>query len=119
LETIGVPMKRDYLVYTGFDKSNMADKINGYKLEKYDWFSPKKLNINYFTGSDNYSLRTLKCLYRLRSTFPDLKILNFDPHHVSDATSKDGYSAHDFYSGIATCCNANGNPHHKNARLNS
>jgi hypothetical protein len=43
-------MKRDYLAYiTGFDKSNMADKINGYTGKKYDWFSPKKLNINYFT----------------------------------------------------------------------
>jgi hypothetical protein len=43
--------KRLYLrnLYNRFDKSNIADKKSMNILEKkYDWFSSKKPNINYF-----------------------------------------------------------------------
>jgi hypothetical protein len=46
---IGVPMKRDYLVILPV-LINLIWQIKSMNiLEKYDWFSPKKLNINYFT----------------------------------------------------------------------
>jgi hypothetical protein len=39
IEMIGVPMKRDYLAYlTGFEKSNMGEKINEY-TGKECWIS--------------------------------------------------------------------------------
>jgi hypothetical protein len=35
IEMIGVPMKRDYLAYlTGFEKSNMGEKINEYTVKR-------------------------------------------------------------------------------------
>jgi Zn-dependent M28 family amino/carboxypeptidase len=50
IEMVGVPMKRDYLAYiTGFDKSNMAEKINQYTGKRRLVFYQKKLNINCFT----------------------------------------------------------------------
>jgi hypothetical protein len=83
LKMIGVQWKEIIWAYiTGFDKSNIADKINEYTGKKYDWFSPKKLNINYFTRSDNYSLRTFKVPCPSVSTF-DFENFEFY-HHVSD-----------------------------------
>jgi hypothetical protein len=54
---IGVPMKRDYLAYlTGFEKSNMGEKINEYTGKKECWISAKAAEYKLFYRSDNYSL---------------------------------------------------------------
>ena len=56
IEMIGVPMKRDYLAYiTGFDKSNMAEKINEYTGKNTIGFLPKEAEFQLFYRSDNFS----------------------------------------------------------------
>jgi hypothetical protein len=46
---IGVPMKRDYLAYlTGFEKSNMGEKINEYTGKKSVGFLPKAAEYKLF-----------------------------------------------------------------------
>lgn len=84
IEMIGVPMKRDYLAYiTGFDKTNMASKINEYIGKKTIGFLPKEAELRLFYRSDNYSFYDVfhvPC--QSVSTF-DFE--NFDYyHHVSD-----------------------------------
>ena len=84
IEMIGVPMKRDYLAYiTGFDKSNMAAKINEYTGKNSIGFLPKEAEYELFYRSDNfpfYDVFTVPC--QSVSTF-DFE--NFDYyHHVSD-----------------------------------
>lgn len=84
IEMIGVPMKRDYLAYiTGFDKSNMAQKINEYTGKKTIGFLPKEAEYQLFFRSDNYSFYDVfKKPCQSISTF-DFE--NFDfYHHVSD-----------------------------------
>jgi len=84
IEMIGVPMKRDYLAYvTGFDKSNMAEKINEYTGKKSIGFLPKEAEYELFYRSDNYSFYDVfKKPCQSISTF-DFE--NFDfYHHVSD-----------------------------------
>jgi len=84
IEMIGVPMKRDYLAYvTGFDKSNMAEKINEYTGKKTIGFLPKEADYELFYRSDNYSFYDVfKKPCQSISTF-DFE--NFDfYHHVSD-----------------------------------
>jgi hypothetical protein len=84
IEMIGVPMKRDYLAYlTGFEKSNMADKINEYTGKKSIGFLPKSAEYKLFYRSDNYSFYDVfKVPCQSVSTF-DFE--NFDYyHHVSD-----------------------------------
>jgi Zn-dependent M28 family amino/carboxypeptidase len=84
IEMIGVPMKRDYLAYlTGFEKSNMADKINEYTGKKSIGFLPKAAEYKLFYRSDNYSFYDVfKVPCQSVSTF-DFE--NFDYyHHVSD-----------------------------------
>lgn len=84
IEMIGVPMKRDYLAYiTGFDKSNMAEKINEYTGKKTIGFLPKEAEYELFYRSDNYSFYDVfKKPCQSISTF-DFE--NFDfYHHVSD-----------------------------------
>jgi hypothetical protein len=84
IEMIGVPMKRDYLAYiTGFDKSNMAEKINEYTGKKTIGFLPKEAEYKLFYRSDNYSFyEAFKKPCQSISTF-DFE--NFDfYHHVSD-----------------------------------
>ncbi|WP_316636413.1 M20/M25/M40 family metallo-hydrolase [uncultured Flavobacterium sp.] len=84
IEMIGVPMKRDYLAYiTGFDKSNMAEKINEYTGKKTIGFLPKEAEYELFYRSDNYSFyNVFKKPCQSISTF-DFE--NFDYyHHVSD-----------------------------------
>jgi hypothetical protein len=47
---MGVPMKRDYLAYlTGFEKSNMGEKINEYTGKRVLDFCLKRPNISCFT----------------------------------------------------------------------
>lgn len=84
IEMIGVPMKRDYLSYvTGFDKSNMAQKINEYTGKNTIGFLPKEAEYKLFYRSDNYSFYDVfKKPCQSISTF-DFE--NFDfYHHVSD-----------------------------------
>ncbi|MCR4030809.1 MULTISPECIES: M28 family peptidase [Flavobacterium] len=84
IEMIGVPMKRDYLAYiTGFDKSNMASKINEYTGKNTIGFLPKEAEYQLFYRSDNYSFYDVfKKPCQSLSTF-DFE--NFDfYHHVSD-----------------------------------
>lgn len=84
IEMIGVPMKRDYLAYmTGFDKSNMAKKINEYTGENTIGFLPKEAEYQLFYRSDNYSFyNVFKAPCHSISTF-DFE--NFEYyHHVSD-----------------------------------
>lgn len=84
IEMVGVPMKRDFLAYvTGFDKSNMAEKINEYTGKKTMGFLPKEAEYKLFYRSDNYSFyEAFKKPCQSISTF-DFE--NFDfYHHVSD-----------------------------------
>ncbi|WP_040473608.1 M28 family peptidase [Flavobacterium frigoris] len=84
IEMIGVPMKRDYLAYiSGFDKSNMASKINQYTGKSTIGFLRKEAELRLFYRSDNYSFYDVfdvPC--HSVSTFD---FDNFDYyHHVSD-----------------------------------
>lgn len=84
IEMIGVPMKRAYLAYiTGFDKSNMAGKINEYTGKNTIGFLPKEAEYKLFYRSDNFSFYDVfKVPCQSVSTF-DFE--NFDfYHHVSD-----------------------------------
>lgn len=84
IEMIGVPMKRDYLAYvTGFDKSNMAEKINEYTGKITIGFLPKEAEYQLFYRSDNYSFYDVfKKPCQSISTF-DFENFEFY-HHVSD-----------------------------------
>lgn len=84
IEMIGVPMKRDYLAYiTGFDKTNMAAKINEYTGKKTIGFLPKEAEYKLFYRSDNYSFyEAFKKPCQSISTF-DFENFAFY-HHVSD-----------------------------------
>ncbi|KFF18391.1 M20/M25/M40 family metallo-hydrolase [Flavobacterium hydatis] len=84
IEMIGVPMKRDFLAYiTGFDKSNMATKINEYTGDKTIGFLPKEAEYQLFFRSDNYPFfEAFKVPCQSISTF-DFENFEFY-HHVSD-----------------------------------
>jgi hypothetical protein len=60
IEMIGVPMKRHYLAcITGFDKSNMAAKINKYTGESTIGLLSKAAEFKLFYRSDNYPFYNL------------------------------------------------------------
>ncbi|MEA9413243.1 M20/M25/M40 family metallo-hydrolase [Flavobacterium sp. PL02] len=84
IEMIGVPMKRDFLAYiTGFDKSNMATKINEYTGDKTIGFLPKEAEYQLFFRSDNFPFfEAFKVPCQSISTF-DFENFEFY-HHVSD-----------------------------------
>ncbi len=84
IEMIGVPMKRDYLAYiTGYDKSNMAGKINEYTEKNTIGFLPKEAEFQLFYRSDNFSFYDVfKAPCQSISTF-DFENFEFY-HHVSD-----------------------------------
>lgn len=84
IEMIGVPMKRDYLAYiTGFDKSNMAEKINEYTRKKTIGFLPKEAEYKLFYRSDNYSF--FEAFGKPCQSISTFDFENFDfYHHVSD-----------------------------------
>jgi len=84
IEMIGVPMKRHYLAYiTGFDKSNMAERINQYTGKNTIGFLPKEAEYELFYRSDNYSFYDVfKKPCQSISTF-DFENFEFY-HHVSD-----------------------------------
>jgi hypothetical protein len=84
IEMIGVAMKRDYLAYiTGFDKSNMAEKINEYTGKKTIGFLPKEAEYQLFYRSDNYSF--YEAFRKPCHSISTFDFENFDfYHHVSD-----------------------------------
>jgi hypothetical protein len=84
IEMIGVPMKRDFLSYiTGFDKSNMAAKINEYTGKNTIGFLPKEAEFQLFYRSDNHPFyEAFKKPCQSVSTF-DFENFEFY-HHVSD-----------------------------------
>ncbi|MFD1601482.1 M28 family peptidase [Flavobacterium artemisiae] len=84
IEMIGVPMKRDYLAYiTGFDKSNMAQKINEYTGKNTIGFLPKEAEYQLFYRSDNYSF--FQAFGKPCQSISTFDFENFDfYHHVSD-----------------------------------
>lgn len=84
IEMIGVPMKKDYLAYlTGFELSNMADKINKYTGKSTVGFLPKAGEYELFKRSDNYSFyEKFKVPCQSISTF-DFENFKYY-HHVKD-----------------------------------
>ncbi|WPO79624.1 M28 family peptidase [Flavobacterium sp. KACC 22761] len=84
IEMIGVPMKRDFLAYvTGFDKSNMAQKINEYTGKNTIGFLPKEAEYKLFYRSDNYSF--FEAFGKPCQSISTFDFENFEfYHHVSD-----------------------------------
>lgn len=82
-EMIGVPMKRDFLLYlTGFGKTNMASKLNEYAGEKVIGYVPAETKYQLFRASDNYPFFTeFEVPAQTVSTF-DFE--NFDFYHKPD-----------------------------------
>lgn len=55
LEMIGVPMTADYTAYiTGYEDTNMAEKMNAYAGKNLIGFLPKAKDFQLFKRSDNY-----------------------------------------------------------------
>ena len=100
IEMIGVPMKGEYLAYiTGFDKSNMAGKINEYTGKNTIGFLPKEAEYKLFYRSDNFSFYDVfKVPCQSVSTFdfenfefyhqPDDEFELMDTKHMTNVISK-------------------------------
>lgn len=92
-EMIGIPMKdRGYNAYlSGYDLSNMADKINEITTTKTIGLLPKAKSFNLFKRSDNYPFyRDFKVPSQTISTF-DFE--NYDYyHHVDDEAELMNYT---------------------------
>jgi len=91
-EMIGVPMiDRDYEAYlTGYDLSNMAEKMNEYTNSNLLGLLPKAKEFNLFKRSDNYPFYkefNLPC--QTISTFDFTNYLYY--HHVDDEAEKMDY----------------------------
>lgn len=88
-EMIGVPLTHDdYKAYiTGFETSNMAEKINEYSGTNLIGYLPKAKEYNLFRRSDNYSFfEVFKVPSQTISTFD---FTNYDYyHHVDDEVSR-------------------------------
>lgn len=88
-EMIGVPMQRDFLTYiTGYNKSNMAEKLNEYAAgKKTVGFLQAELQYRLFMASDNFP-------FFLEFNVPAQTVSTFDfenysyYHHVSDDFSQ-------------------------------
>lgn len=87
-EMIGVPLDKDYTAYvTGFDKSNLAKKMNGYASANIVGYLPEAKNYKLFTRSDNYPFYTEFNVPA--QTFCTFDFTNFDYyHHVDDEIDK-------------------------------
>jgi leucyl aminopeptidase len=87
-EMIGVPLvDKDYFMYvTGYEKSNLAEIINGYADEKLVGFLPTAKEYNLFQRSDNYAFHNE---FGVPSqTFCTFDFTNFDHYHkVGDEVS--------------------------------
>ncbi|MDD3003478.1 M20/M25/M40 family metallo-hydrolase [Flavobacterium sp.] len=83
-EMIGVPMQADHTAYiTGFNKSNMAEKVNEYAGKKLVGYFPMEFQYQLFLRSDNFPFyKEFNVPCQTVCTF-DFK--NFDYyHHVQD-----------------------------------
>ena len=93
LEMIGVPFKdRDYVAFlTGYDRSNMANKMNEYLGSNFIGFSEMAKKYNLFRQSDNYAFYkefNLPC-----HTISSCDLSNYDfYHHVDDEADKLDYN---------------------------
>ncbi|MBU2938450.1 M28 family peptidase [Lacinutrix sp. C3R15] len=93
LEMIGVPfIDRDYTAFiTGYEKSNMAEKLNNYLDANVIGFSEIAKKYNLFTHSDNYPFYkefNLPC-----HTISSCDLSNYDYyHHVDDEADKLDYN---------------------------
>ena len=89
---IGVPFKdRDYVSFlTGFELSNMSDKINEYTNSNFTGFSEISKKYNLFRQSDNYAFYLefkLPC-----QTISTCDLSNYYYyHHVDDEADKLDY----------------------------
>ena len=92
LEMIGVPFKdRDYQAFiTGFDKSNLAETMNGYAGTKMVGFSDVAAKYSLFKRSDNYPFYEA---FKVPShTVSSCDLSNFDfYHHVDDEVDQLDY----------------------------
>ena len=92
LEMIGVPFKdRDYQAFiTGFDKSNLAETMNGYAGTKLIGFSDVAAKYSLFKRSDNYPFYET---FNVPShTVSSCDLSNFDfYHHVDDEVDQLDY----------------------------
>lgn len=92
-EMTGVPFPdRDYVAFvSGYDLSNMADKINDYAKINLIGESSEAKKFNLFKRSDNYAFYEefkLPC-----QTISSCDLTNFDfYHHVDDETDKMNYA---------------------------
>jgi Zn-dependent M28 family amino/carboxypeptidase len=93
MEMIGVPfVDRDYVAFvTGFDKSNMANKMNEYIGSNIIGYSEISKKYNLFRQSDNYAFYkefNLPC-----HTISSCDLSNYDYyHHVDDEADKLDYN---------------------------
>ncbi len=89
LEMIGVPMKdKKYEAYiTGYDRSNMAEKLNEYAGKEIAGFLPQAKEYQLFSRSDNYSF--FNEFHVPAQTLSTFDFTNYDYyHHVSDEASQ-------------------------------
>jgi Zn-dependent M28 family amino/carboxypeptidase len=88
-EMIGVPRAQDEIMayISGYEKSNIADKLNGYSGTEIIGFLPKAREYKLFMRSDNYPFyNAFKVPAHAISTFD---FTNFDYyHHVDDEADK-------------------------------
>lgn len=87
-EMIGVPMTTEYKAYiTGYEESNMADKINEYADKELIGFLAKAKEYNLFQRSDNYPFfQEFNLPAQTISTFD---FTNYEYyHHVDDEVSE-------------------------------
>ena len=88
-EMIGVPLKdKDYVAYiSGYERSNLAAKMNEYAGKKLVGFLPKAKQMKLFYRSDNYPI--FEAFKIPAQTFCTFDFTNFDYyHHVDDEVDK-------------------------------
>ena len=83
-EMIGVPLDKDYTAYvTGFDKSNLAEKMNTYASASLVGYLPEAKQYQLFSRSDNYPF--YKEFNVPAQTFCTFDFTNYKYyHHVDD-----------------------------------
>lgn len=98
IEMIGVPMAdKDYVAYlTGFELSNMGEKMNAYSNQTLVGLLPKAKEYQLFYRSDNYSF--FKVFNEPSQTISTFDFTNFEHYHkVGDEADKMDY---DFMAGL-------------------
>ena len=89
IEMIGVPRdENEIMAYiSGYEKSNMGNKLNEYSGKEIIGFFPKATEFNLFMRSDNYPF--YKAFKRPAHAISTFDFTNFDYyHHVDDETDK-------------------------------